>query len=92
MTINCLKDKCPNDLGGVAFLSGGQTDDEATNHLNIMNKTNSNHPWRVTFSYARAIQQSALNIWSGKDSNFEDAQKKLSERAMLCSKASVGEL
>ena len=57
-----------------------------------MNKLNSNHPWRVTFSYARAIQQSALNIWSGKDSNVEDAQKKLSERAMLCSKASVGEL
>jgi len=92
MTINCLKDKCPDDLGGVAFLSGGQTDDESTNHLNIMNKINSNHPWRVTFSYARAIQQSALNIWSGKDSNVEDAQKKLSERAMLCSKASVGEL
>tara|TARA_Y100000996_G_C22508415_1_gene637394 strand:- start:402 stop:1400 length:999 start_codon:yes stop_codon:yes gene_type:complete len=92
MTIDCLKDKCPSDLGGIAFLSGGQTDDEATTHLNIMNKDNSNLPWRVTFSYARAIQQSALNIWSGKDQNIEDAQNKLSKRAMLCSKASVGDL
>ena len=92
MTIACLKDKCPDNLGGIAFLSGGQTDDEATIHLNMMNKGNDNHPWRVTFSYARAIQQSALNIWSGKDSNMEGAQQKLSERAMLCSKASVGEL
>ena len=49
-----------------------------------MNKINSNHPWRVTFSYARAIQQSALNIWSGKDSNVEDAQKNyLSEQCCV---------
>ncbi len=91
MTIACLKDKCPDNLGGIAFLSGGQSDDEATTHLNIMNQEN-NYPWRVTFSYARAIQQSALNIWSGKDLNIMDAQRKLTERAMLCSKASMGNL
>ena len=49
-------------------------------------------PWRVTFSYARAIQQSALNAWCGKDENLDQAQGILAERAMLCSQASVGKL
>lgn len=92
MTINCLKEMCPQTLGGIAFLSGGQTDEESTSHLNKMNKDNSDLPWRVTFSYARAIQQSALNIWVGKDSNIKEAQLMLSGRAKLCSAASVGEL
>ena len=90
MTVKCLKDMCPKDLGGVAFLSGGQTNDEATNHLKIMNSGMHDLPWRVTFSYARAIQQSALNAWSGKDENHEKAQTILAERAKLCSEASVG--
>ena len=90
MTVKCLKDMCPKDLGGVAFLSGGQTNDEATNHLKIMNSGMHDLPWRVTFSYARAIQQSALNAWSGKDENYEKAQTILAERAKLCSEASVG--
>ena len=89
-TIKCLKDICPKDLGGIAFLSGGQTNDEATNHLNLMNSGKYDLPWRVTFSYARAIQQSALNAWSGKDENHNSAQTILSERAKLCSEASVG--
>ena len=92
MTIQCLKEHLPNNLGGVAFLSGGQTDDESTNHLNIMNKTNKDFLWRVTFSYARAIQQSALKIWLGEDANLAASQQVLSERAKLCSKASVGML
>ena len=92
MTIQCLKEHLPNNLGGVAFLSGGQTDDESTNHLNIMNKTNKDFLWRVTFSYARAIQQSALKIWLGEDANLDASQQVLSERAKLCSKASVGML
>ena len=90
MTINCLKEMCPTDLGGVAFLSGGQTNDEATNHLKLMNSGDYNLPWRVTFSYARAIQQSALNAWSGKDENHKEAQHILGERAKLCSDASIG--
>ena len=65
MTIDCLKSVCPKDLGGVAFLSGGQSDEEATQHLSLMNKEYTDLPWRVTFSYARAIQQSALNTWRG---------------------------
>ena len=90
MTVNCLKEMCPNDLGGIAFLSGGQSNDEATNHLRIMNSGNYDLPWRVTFSYARAIQQSALNKWSGKDENHDEAQAILSERAKKCSDASIG--
>ena len=66
-TIECLKNCLPPELAGVAFLSGGQTDDESTNHLNLMNKKFSELPWRVTFSYARAIQQSALKAWGGQD-------------------------
>jgi fructose-bisphosphate aldolase class I len=90
MTIQCLKKNLPNNLGGVAFLSGGQTNEESTNHLNIMNKTHKDILWRVTFSYARAIQQSALKVWLGEDANLAASQRVLSERAKLCSEASVG--
>ena len=92
MTIQCLKEHLPNNLGGVAFLSGGQTDEESTNHLNIMNKTYKDLLWRVTFSYARAIQQSALKVWLGEDVNLTASQQILSKRAKLCSEASVGML
>jgi len=92
MTLNRLVESCPSNLGGVAFLSGGQSDEEATEHLNIMNKKKSELPWRVTFSYARAIQQSALNYWRGKDDNAEKAQDILKNRARLCSEASMGSL
>jgi fructose-bisphosphate aldolase class I len=92
MTIQCLKEHLPNNLGGVAFLSGGQTDKESTNHLNIMNKTHKDLLWRVTFSYARAIQQSALKVWLGEDANLTASQQVLSERAKLCSESSVGML
>ena len=57
-----------------------------------MNKKKSELPWRVTFSYARAIQQSALNYWRGKDDNAEKAQDILKNRARLCSEASMGSL
>ena len=92
MTVKRLLDSCPTNLGGIAFLSGGQSDDEATSHLNIMNISNKNLPWRVTFSYARAIQQSALNYWRGKDANMSGAQEILASRAKACSDASVGSL
>ncbi len=92
MTIKCLNNCLPNELAGVAFLSGGQTDDEATNHLNLMNQKFKKLPWRVTFSYARAIQQSALKAWAGSDENISKSQEVLSDRASQCSKASIGEL
>ena len=90
-TISCLKDSVPNDTAGIAFLSGGQTDLEAESHLNIMNQS-SDLPWRVTFSYARAIQAAALAAWKGKDENLESSQSILIERAQRCSKSSVGKL
>ena len=90
-TIACLKDSVPNDTAGIAFLSGGQTDLEAESHLNIMNQA-SDLPWRVTFSYARAIQAAALAAWKGKDENLESSQSILVERAQRCSNSSVGKL
>ena len=57
-----------------------------------MNKKFKELPWRVTFSYARAIQQSALKAWSGSDKNITKSQEVLADRAMQCSKASIGEL
>ena len=90
-TISCLKDLVPNDTAGIAFLSGGQTDLEAESHLNIMNQS-SDLPWRVTFSYARAIQAAALTAWQGKDENLESSQSILVERAQRCSNSSVGKL
>ena len=90
-TISCLKDCVPNDTAGIAFLSGGQTDLEAESHLNIMNQS-SDLPWRVTFSYARAIQAAALAAWQGKDENLESSQSILIERAQRCSNSSVGKL
>ena len=90
-TIACLKDLVPNDTAGIAFLSGGQTDLEAESHLNIMNQS-SDLPWRVTFSYARAIQAAALAAWQGKDENLESSQSILIERARRCSDSSVGKL
>ena len=90
-TISCLKDSVPNDTAGIAFLSGGQTDLEAESHLNIMNQS-SDLPWRVTFSYARAIQAAALVTWQGKDENLETSQSVLVKRAQRCSNSSVGEL
>ena len=90
-TISCLKDLVPNDTAGIAFLSGGQTDLEAESHLNIMNQS-SDLPWRVTFSYARAIQAAALTAWQGKDENLESSQSIRVERAQRCSNSSVGKL
>ena len=90
-TIACLKDFVPNDTAGIAFLSGGQTDLEAESHLNIMNQA-SDLPWRVTFSYARAIQAAALAAWKGEDENLESSQSILVERAQRCSNSSVGKL
>ena len=90
-TIACLKDCVPTDTAGIAFLSGGQTDAEAESHLNIMNQKN-DLPWRVTFSYARAIQAAALAAWQGKDDNLVTSQSILIDRAQRCSNSSIGKL
>ena len=91
MTLECLQDCVPEHTAGIAFLSGGQTDEEAETHLNIINNQ-ANLPWRVTFSYARAIQAAALASWGGNDENIKKSQEILFDRASKCSMASVGSL
>jgi fructose-bisphosphate aldolase, class I len=91
MTIQCLLNNVPATVPGIAFLSGGQTDEQATAHLNTMNANKSgNFPWRVTFSYARAIQQLALEYWHGDDTNILGAQQLLYHRAKVNGAASEG--
>ena len=90
-TIRCLLNTVPPAVPGIAFLSGGQTKEKSSAHLNYMNANfRSQCPWRVTFSYARAIQQPALDYWRGDDKNVAEAQKLLVQRAKLNSAASEG--
>tara|TARA_B100001029_G_C15058119_1_gene456044 strand:- start:2715 stop:3284 length:570 start_codon:yes stop_codon:yes gene_type:complete len=88
MTLKCLKENVPSEVTGIAFLSGGQSSDVATAHLNAMNIMDSNLPWNLTFSYGRALQQDALNIWRGV--NREEAQSAFLNRAKDNSLASMG--
>jgi fructose-bisphosphate aldolase class I len=91
-TVNCLLQSVPAAVPGVAFLSGGQSAAEATAHLNAMHvKYKGKLPWALTFSFARAIQQPALELWKGKDENVEAAQKMLRFRASLDNAARRGE-
>ena len=91
-TLECLTNHVPSDVPGIAFLSGGQSSEEATAHLNAMNKNFGNNlPWNLTFSYGRALQQSALNVWAGKSINISEAQNIFFQRAMLNGLASKGE-
>ena len=89
LTFKCLKDNVPSDVPGIAFLSGGQSSDLATAHLNEMNaKYMSDMPWNLTFSYGRALQEDALKKWGG--SNRKDAQAALLDRAKSNSLATKG--
>ncbi len=88
-TIDCLKAYVPDDLPGVTFLSGGQSDIDATAHLDAMNKIGGFN-WKLSFSYGRALQQSALKAWMGKKENAILAQQALSHRALMNKLASEG--
>ena len=88
-TVRCLAAHVPADVTGIAFLSGGQSAEEATEHLGIMN-TMGPHPWRLSFSYGRALQAPALAAWRGKDEQLGDGQKALLKRARLNGLASSG--
>ena len=91
-TIRCLLKNVPAMVAGIAFLSGGQTKEQSSAHLNAMNQHFGDQcPWPVTFSYARAIQQSALDYWSGDESRVAEAQQRLLHRAKCNSLASLGE-
>ena len=89
-TVNCLSAHVPSEVPGIAFLSGGQSDEDATLHLNEMNKYETD--WNLTFSYGRALQQSALKAWSGKKENVRDAQEAFIEKAKANSLATVAGL
>ncbi|MAV64600.1 MAG: fructose-bisphosphate aldolase class I [Pelagibacteraceae bacterium TMED124] len=88
MTLRCLKNNVPSDVAGIAFLSGGQSSNLATAHLNAMNLIDSDLPWNLTFSYGRALQQDALNSWQGY--NRKEAQDAFLYRAKNNSLASKG--
>ena len=90
LTLKVLKENVPSDLAGIAFLSGGQSDLLATEHLNAMNKLDK-LPWPLSFSYGRALQQPALKAWMGQSDNKEAAQKAFSHRALMNKLASKGE-
>lgn len=89
-TIKVLKDTVPSSVPGIAFLSGGQDNEDATAHLDMINKIG-NFTWNITYSYGRALQQSALFAWKGKKSNYDAAQKAFYHRAHMNGLASLGE-
>ena len=88
-TLRVLKSCVPAAVPGIAFLSGGQTDEEATAHLDAINKLGS-LPWRVTFSYGRALQAAPQKAWSGKAENVAAAQRAFGHRARMNSLATLG--
>jgi fructose-bisphosphate aldolase class I len=88
-TLRCLKAHVPAEVPGIAFLSGGQTAEEATLHLSLMNQAGK-LPWELSFSYGRALQAPALDAWRGKEANFASGQHALFKRAKLNSLAHLG--
>ena len=91
-TINCFLRTVPAAVPGIAFLSGGQPAELASARLNAMNvRFKGRLPWPVTFSYSRAIQQPALDLWKGQEANVAAAQKALYHRAKLNRAARAGE-
>ncbi len=81
-TVRCLQRRVPSAVPGIAFLSGGQSEAEATLHLSLMNRIGG-LPWQLSFSYGRALQQSTLDAWKGKPGNVAAAQKVFLKRARL---------
>jgi fructose-bisphosphate aldolase, class I len=88
-TLRTLKRHVPPAVPGIAFLSGGQSSEEATLHLSLMNKSGP-LPWALTFSYGRALQDHALKSWGGKPDKFSAGQRELAKRAKLNGLATVG--
>ena len=90
-TVECLLRSVPAAVPGIAFLSGGQTALQATQHLNAMNQLYEGRlPWELSFSYARALQEQPMEIWGGKAENVEEAQKVFRHRARMNAAARSG--
>ena len=89
LTIECLKESVPSEVPGIAFLSGGQSEIEATENLNLIN-INNNTSFIMTYSYGRALQQSALKFWSKDIHNTKGTQEVFNHRANMCTLAAKG--
>jgi fructose-bisphosphate aldolase class I len=89
-TLRVLKACVPAAVPGIAFLSGGQSDEDATAHLDAMNKAGG-LPWRLTFSYGRALQAAPQKAWAGKSENVAAAQRAFAHRAMMNGLAALGQ-
>jgi len=89
VTLECFYKHVPAAVPGIVFLSGGQSDEDATAHLNAMNARGP-HPWQLSFSYGRALQAPALKAWGGKEENVEAAQRAYYHRAKMNSAARTG--
>ena len=89
LTLKCLKKNVPSDVPGIAFLSGGQTEIQATENLNLINKNN-NTNFIMTYSYGRALQQSALKFWSKDVKDIKGTQDVFNHRAKMCTLAAQG--
>ena len=90
MTVECLKRSVPASVPGIVFLSGGQSQLQATGHLNAMNQMYGDLPWQLSFSYARALQEPPMEIWGGDNSKMDEAQKAFYHRAKMNSAARSG--
>jgi fructose-bisphosphate aldolase class I len=88
-TVQLLKAVVPAEVPGIAFLSGGQSDQQATEHLSLMNQAGK-LPWHLTFSYGRALQAAAIKAWAGKAENVPAAQKAFLHRVRMNSLAATG--
>tara|TARA_B100001540_G_scaffold258245_1_gene236266 strand:- start:325 stop:681 length:357 start_codon:yes stop_codon:yes gene_type:complete len=89
LTLKCLKESVPQEVPGIAFLSGGQSEIQATENLDLINKKN-NTKFIMTYSYGRALQQSALKHWSKNIEDTRGTQKIFNHRAKMCSLAAQG--
>ena len=89
-TIKCFTRTVPAAVPGIVFLSGGQSDEDATARLNAMNALGEKLPWQLSFSYGRALQAAAQKAWSGKAENVEAAQRAFYHRAKMNSAARTG--
>ena len=89
-TLRCLRRHVPAAVPGIVFLSGGQSDVLATSHLNAINKLDLPKPWKISFSYGRALQDPAIEAWRGKQQNLKAAQQAFYHRAKCNSAAAIG--
>jgi fructose-bisphosphate aldolase, class I len=89
-TLRCLRRHAPAAVPGIAFLSGGQDSVTATRHLGLIQRQPGAKPWKLSFSYGRALQDEALTAWGGREENVPAAQRAFAHRAQCDSAAALG--